>query len=264
MKKVLGIILLLLILVVILGLGFLGFVPGLSTLLGANKPKNLGITYTSADLASCRSKSQIEYAVLPPTSIPSQSREFIGERTVQAEFSSKEITATLNNQPWQYWPYKDVQIKFNADGTGEISGVLVKSKVPGYAAAIGIPSQAADFAMKYLPADPVFYVKMNAALTNNKVTTFEPLAFEIGKIPMPLSLFLSFGGPQLIKEAYAAGLDDMTQELSKLQDKRSLIINYINDRLSLDFGKFYAKKAYFGDNKLVFDGVLSEKVSYSP
>jgi len=157
-----------------------------------------------------------------------------------------------------------VQIKFNADGTGEISGVLVKSKVPGYAAAIGIPSQAVDFVMKYLPSDPVFYVKMNAALTNNKVSTFEPLAFEIGRVPMPLSMFLSFGGPQLIKEAYAASLGDMTQELSKIQDKRSLIINFINDRLSLDFGKFYAKKAYFGDNKLVFDGTLSEKISYSP
>lgn len=264
MKKALVIIFLLLILVLILGLGFLGFVPGLSTLMGSNKPKNLGITYTAADLVSCRTKSGIQYAVLPQTSIPSQSRQFFGQRTVKAEFSSKEITATLNNRPWQYWPYKDVQIKFNADGTGEISGVLVKSKVPGYAAAIGIPSEAADFAMKYLPADPVFYVKINAVLTDNKVTTFEPLAFEIGRIPMPLSLFLSFGGPQLIKEAYAAGLDDMTQELSKVQNKRALIINYINDRLSLDFGKFYAKKAYFGDNKLVFDGTLSEKISYSP
>ena len=94
------------ILVLILGLGFLGFMPGLSALLGTNKPKNLEITYTSADLTSCRSKSGIQYAVLPQTSIPSQSRQFSGQRTVQAEFSSKEITATLNNRPWQYWPYK--------------------------------------------------------------------------------------------------------------------------------------------------------------
>jgi hypothetical protein len=118
--------------------------------------------------------------------------------------------------------------------------------------------------MKYLPTDPVFYVKMKASLINNKIEAFEPEKFEIGRMPMPLSLFLSMGGNRLIQSAYAQNPQDMSQELSKVENKRQLIIDFINTRLSSDFGDFYAKKAYFEENKLFFDGSLTESISYSP
>ncbi len=245
-------------------LGYLGFIPGLSTLLGANRPRDLGIKYTQDDLKSCRSKSHVEYTSLPDSSSSSQTRQFSGQREVTAEFTSTEITATMNNQPWHFWPYQNVQVKFNADGSGEISGALIKERIPSYAETIGIPKEAADFAMKFLPAKPVFYVKMKAALTDNKVSVFEPQALQIGRLPMPLSLFLSFKGPQLINAAFAQDIGEMSQELSKVQNKKALIIGYINSRLSSAFGNFYAKKAYPGENKLFFEGILSEKISYTP
>ena len=263
-KKFLLILLLIIILIPIFVLGFMGFVPGLSTILGTDKPRDLGIKYSQQDLKSVRAKSRIEYKTLPDTSVPSQTRQFSGKRNVTAEFTSAEITATLNNRPWKYWPYQNVQIKFNADGSGEISGVLLKNKVEGYAAVIGAPQEAIDFVMKYLPANPVFYVKIKATLVDNKIGIFEPENFEIGRIPMPLSLFLSMSGNKLIQSAYAQSAQEMSQDLSKVLNKRQLIIDFINTRLSSDFGDFYAKKAYFEDNKLFFDGTLTESISYTP
>ena len=40
---------LVLVIAAILTAGYLGFVPGLSTIMGADKPKDLGITYTQDD-----------------------------------------------------------------------------------------------------------------------------------------------------------------------------------------------------------------------
>jgi hypothetical protein len=264
MMKFFFFLILLIILIPVVFLGFLGLMPGLSTLMGTDKPRDLGITYTQENLKSVRAKSQIEYKTLPDSAIPSQTRQFSGKREVSTEFTSAEITATMNNQPWKLWPYKNVQVEFNADGSAEVSGILLKDKISAYATVIGAPQQAIDFAMKYLPANPVFYVKMTATLTDNKIGVFEPQTFEIGRIPLPVSMFLAMGGDKLIKTAYAQDPQAMLLELSKISDKRQLIINFINDRLTGDFGNFYAKKAFFGNDKLSFEGTLNESISYSP
>ena len=264
MKKFLLILLIIIVLIPVSLLTYLGFMPVLSSLFGTDKPRDLGINFTKEDLKNVREKSQVEYTVLPDSNIPEDTRRFIGERKVNAEFTSSEITATLNNQPWKLWPYTNVQIRFNGDGSGEISGVLLKDKVPSYAETIGVPPEAIDFAMKYLPNNPVFYVKMKATLENNKVGEFNPQSFEIGRMPMPLNLFLAIGGQSLVNKAYAQSLGDMEKDLSKVQNKKAQIISFINGRLNGGFGKFYAKKAYFGENKLYFDGTLTQEISYTP
>lgn len=248
------------VLAVVLALGYFGFIPGLSSLMGTNKPRDLGIKYTEEDRKSARGKSQIEYVALPANTPPEESRQYSGSRPIKAEFSSTEITALMNNRPWKYFPYSNVQVKFNADGSGEISGVLIKDKLPGYGAAIGVPKEAVEFAMKFLPSNPVFYVKGKAALADNKVSVFEPQKFEIGRAPLPVNIFLSFIPPQLVKQTYAVVDGGMSGELSKVQNKRALIISYINQRLGT-FSGFFAKSAYFAENQLIFDGNLSERAA---
>lgn len=54
--KFVGFLILILIIVVILLLGYLGFVPGVSAIFGSNKPRDLGITHTQADLDSAQTK----------------------------------------------------------------------------------------------------------------------------------------------------------------------------------------------------------------
>lgn len=247
------------VLVVVLALGYLGFIPGLSNLMGTNKPRDLGIKYTEADRTSARGKSQVVYETLPPDTPPEKSHQTSGSRPIKTEFSSAEMTALMNNRPWKYWPYGNVQVKFNADGSGEISGVLIKDRVPAYTAAIGIPKEAVNLAMKLLPNKPVFYVKGKAALVDNKVFLFEPQTFQLGRISMPVDIFLSFVPPELVKEAYAAmDTTELTGELSKIQNKKALIVEYINRRLS-SYPGFYAKRAEFAENKLIFEGTLPEK-----
>lgn len=248
----------------VLFLGYLGFVPGLSAVMGTNKPRDLGISYSQEDLQQTHAKSQVVYQTLADNQEPTQTRQFSGSRPFTGEFSSAEITATLNNQPWIHWPYRNLQVKFNGDGSAEVSGVLIKDKVPGYAAAIGIPSQAVEYAMKYIPADPVFYVKGKAALTDNQVSLFEPQAFQIGRLSLPVNIFLSWGKLNMADQVYAQDVGQLTTDLAKVSGKKSVIVGYINGRLNSAFGNFYAKKAYFAEDKVVFDGTLSESISYSP
>ncbi|HLD11413.1 MAG TPA: hypothetical protein VJB91_00695 [Patescibacteria group bacterium] len=263
MKKIfkfLCILLILFLFVAVLLLGYLGFIPGLSSLFGSNKPRDLGVAYSQAEFNSARAKSQIEYDVLPSTTPAEESLQTSGSRDVKTEFSSAEITALMNDRPWRYWPYKDVQVKFHADGSGEISGVLIKERLPGYGAKIAAPKEAVDFAMKFLPSDPVFYVKMKASLAENKVGVFDPQAFQIGRMPLPVDMFLSYIPKSLVTEVYAAQLDEMNTELSKVENKREKIIEYINQRL-MTFPGFYARTARFEENKLIFEGTLPEKES---
>jgi len=259
--KILLILLLVLISVPLFILGFLGYIPGLSDVLGANKPRDLGIKFSEADKSSARAKSQIIYETLPADTSPDQSLQRSGTRPVTFEMSSAEASALMNNRPWKYWPYQNVQVKFNSDGSAEVSGSLIKDRLSGYAAAIGIPKQALDVATKFLPPKPVFYLKMKASLKDNQVDVFEPESFQIGRISLPVSVLLSFNPPSLIPSAMAAE-DELTFELAKIKDKKSLIINYINNRLG-KMGGFFAKTASFAENKLIFDGSLSEKESYA-
>ena len=242
----------------VLGLGYLGFIPGVSSLFGSDKPRNLGIAYIEADRISARGKSKIEYGELPSNVAPEVSIVLSGSREVKLELSSAEVLALMNNRPWKNYPYRDIQVKLNGDGSAEISGVFLKDKLAAYGAYLGAPKEAIDFAAKYLLANPVFYVKAKAALTDNKVSVFEPTAFELGRMPLPVSAFLAFR-PSLVGRAYAQSTD-MIAELSKVENKRAFIVSFINQRLSRMTG-FFAKSAYIAENKLVFDGTLPEKES---
>ena len=255
MKKFL-IVILILALIVVGFLGYLGFIPGVSSIFGSDKPKDLGIKYTQVDLVSARAKSQIAYEALPAGTPDEQSIQRSGSRPINTVFTSAEASALMNDRPFKYWPYKDVQVKFNADGSAEVSGKLVKSKISGYCAAIGLPKELVNVAVKFLPPDPVFYVKGKAALIENTISIFEPQALEIGRLPVSLGMVLSFD-LNLVNEAYAAPAESLSSELSKASNKKAWIINYINQRISSIKG-FYAKEAKFGDNQLFFNGSLSQ------
>ena len=69
MKKWL-IVVLVLILIPTLVLGYLGFVPGVSAIMGSNRPRDLGVRYTEADLSSLMAKNGIQDVVLPDTEVP--------------------------------------------------------------------------------------------------------------------------------------------------------------------------------------------------
>jgi len=257
-KRILLLAFLLILISPVLLLAYFGFIPGLSGLFGSDKPRDLGVRYSEKDRISGHAKSKVEYATLPESMSASESIKRFGTREVKMELTSKEASALMNNRPWRYWPYANMQIKFNADGSAQVSGTLIKNKVPGYAGAIGIPEEATAFAMKFLPSNPVFYLKMKASLKDNKVIVFEPQRFEIGRVPLPIPLFLS-NLPKIAPNVYALDIKGMAGELSKVRNKKDLIIYYINDRLEGYSSFFYAKDAFISQDKLHFDGRLAEK-----
>lgn len=242
------------VLVAVLALGYLGYIPGLSDVMGANKPRDLGVTYTQADKDAARAKSQIEYTTLPANET-GKSIQYSGVRPVNNSWSSAEMTALMNNRPWKYWPIKNVQLKINSDGTAELSGIVMRDKLQGYGAGIGAPAEVADTIVKFLPPAPAFYLKGKAALTNNNVSTFDIQSAQLGKVSIPTSTLLSFGKFNLASHALA---NDIAGELNKYSGKKEAVVNFINERLSAVSG-FFTKSAHFQDGKLFFDGTLPEK-----
>ena len=246
---------------IIFGLGYMGYIPAIAKLLGTNKPKDLGIRYTEKDRIEAHAKSGVQYGILPASTSDELSIQRFGKHEVDMVRTSVQATAMMNNRPWKFWPYQNVQVKFNADGSGEVSGGLNKAVVPSYAAAIGIPKVAVEFAMKLLPPSPVFYLKMKGSLVDNKVGIFEPQVFELNRIPLPVDKFLAFNKPlfQLVKPVNAQLNIDMLTDLAKVKNKKDLIIGYINGRLEGYSSFFYAKEARIEENKLIFKGSLPDQ-----
>lgn len=244
--------------IIIFGLGYMGYIPAIANLLGTNKPKDLGIRFTEQDRVEAHVKSGVEYDTLPATTSDELSIQRFGKHNVDTSWTSVQASALMNNRPWKFWPYQNVQVKFNADGSAEVSGGLNKAVVPSYAAAIGIPKVAVEFAMKLLPSTPVFYLKMKASLKDNQIETFEPQTFQLNQIPLPVNAFLSFN-PQLIREVNAQLSANMLSDLAKVKNKRNLIISFINGRLSGYSSFFYAKEAKIEENKLIYKGTLANQ-----
>ncbi len=234
--KILFALILLFIIAVILILGYFGFIPGLSTVLGADKPKDLGVRFTQADWQAGRNKSQVKWATLPGNTPVSKSLQYSGQVTVNKPFTNEEMSALMNNRPWRYYPVKSVQIKFNTDGTAEVSGLFIKNRAIGFLNVFGVPKEAIDYIEKtlsILPSDIPFYIKGKGALTGNKVSVAELYDLQIGRLPAPVQQVNQYKGEII-----------------------SLIDGYIESVTG-----FFAKDAHFEEGKLVFDGTLAETES---
>lgn len=240
------------IVVIVLVLGWFGLIPGLSTLFGANKPKDLGVKYSEVDFNRAHAASGVSYETISDTPV-SSSISFSGSHEANLSLNSAEMTALMNDRPWKYWPIKDVQLRINPDGTAEMSGVFNEKKLEGYAAAIGTPQAVID-RLNLLPAEAAFYLKGTAALSNNQVSKFDITSAKMNRISIPTSLLLSMN---LLIADYAYA-DDVTDELSKYSGKKAAIVDFINSKLSWVSG-FFAKSAQFKDGKLEFSGTLPDQ-----
>ena len=93
-----------LVIIAVLVLGYLGFVPGVSNIFGSNKPKDMGVTYTTADYASAHARNGTTHSVLPAGSVPSIT--FSGSHQVNTVYTQAEINALLNNRQWTNYPLR--------------------------------------------------------------------------------------------------------------------------------------------------------------
>jgi len=113
-------------------LGYLGLVPGLSSIMGATKAKDLGVRYTEADLKSYVQKSGCNWGWYWSTGNPRTDLVFEGSHHVTSHTTSEELTARMNNlESFAYNPMTNQQVLIHEDGTGEISGNMRLSGIAG-------------------------------------------------------------------------------------------------------------------------------------
>jgi hypothetical protein len=173
--------------VVVLVLGYLGFVPGLSDLFGSNKPRDLRVTYTSNDFKSASAKTGITITDLPSGATPEQSPKPSDQRGVYITFTQAELNALLNSRQWKNYPLSDCQLRINADGTMELTGILLKDSLQGYAKAKGTTKDKLKFLTDYLiyiPGNLAFYIKGTAEVTNGQIVNANITDFEVGKLSL--------------------------------------------------------------------------------
>ncbi|MFA6065095.1 MAG: hypothetical protein WCW44_04745 [archaeon] len=112
------------ILLVILIVGYLGFMPVVSDIMGTNKPKDLGVTYSTTDLASGLAKLDGTQVLNETALCVTCKYTSTGSVPVESSYTSAEFTAHLNEISSDKGPLKDTQVKFNKDGTFEATGLI--------------------------------------------------------------------------------------------------------------------------------------------
>jgi len=218
--------------------GYFGLVPGISTIFGSNKPIGLGVTYTAADSASGMAKGGVQHIALPANSPPSQSLAFSGTKPANFNLTQSEVTALINGNSWVYFPLSDVQVRFNADNTAEVSGMLKLDVLKNYALARGLSEEDYNTALTQVSKYAViqnnmpFYVEGTGSVVNGNIT-FECLSMKLGRIPIPAST---------------------------INDRKSDLLNLLqNDALSIP--GFTCNNFSISNGQMHFDGTLPKTVS---
>lgn len=223
MKKALWIILGILV-VLVLVLGYFGFVPGLSNLMGANKPVDLGVTYSEADLAQGRALTGVE---LQPLTEAEKSLEFSGEKSITGDYSQSVISAMINGAKYKYYPITNGQVKISDDGTVETSGNFDILKAVRWSNDLGADKSVTDQASSYIgnvSANPSFYLKGKMSVKDNQIS-----------LNIAEARVSRFSAPSSVINQYQGQLADFVeQRIANVPGMRVKSAEFANGKLILD------------------------------
>ena len=184
-----------LILIPLLILTYLGLVPGLSSVFGFNKPKDLGVRYSAADYASYTKKTgkkYLDFANAPDNpKKPGKKIVFADPKKMNVNLTQEEITAAINNVGWAWMPIKNAQVRFS-DGAVEVSGNINAGSISNFInfiGGVGYPQSSVNKAVSWakLFGNPPVYVKANASVVNN-VLALQVSEAQVGRFNVPLSI----------------------------------------------------------------------------
>jgi hypothetical protein len=202
--KIVGITVGAIVIVVVLVIGYLGFMPGVSNVFGSNQPKDLGVTYTAADYNSAHTKNGTTHSVLTVSTAPENSIKFFGSHPVNTTYSQAEFNAEINNRQWEYYPLKDCQLRINPDNTVEFSGIIKIDRIKGYMAALRVSeknmSAITDY-IKMVPTDPAVYAKGSLEIANGKIVTSQISEFKVGNLTLTQQIQEKM--PDIVNAAYS-------------------------------------------------------------
>jgi hypothetical protein len=195
--RVIGIVFLVIFLLAILLAGLLGFVPGLSDLLGANKPRDLGVQYTAADFASYKQKTGVvfdDYANAPNSIDNPGEKTFFTDPTdvTNLIITQEEVTAAINDTDWAWMPLKNTQVKLS-DNTIEISGNLNLNHIKDFINSIGgvgYSQKDIDKALSLVGGllnNAPIYIKANLSIINNQLS-LKVQDVSVGRFDIPKNI----------------------------------------------------------------------------
>jgi hypothetical protein len=234
--KILMVVIIFIILVIVLMVGYYGFVPGLSTVMGADKPKDLGVKYTKAHYDQFSNKLNGDIIPITTSVSPAESITYSGKIDVNKDFSQEEISSRLNYGRWKYMPIKNVQVRINNDGSLEFSANLVMDRIAGFIEREGMGKWSIDDVskgmnfIKLVRVDPPIYARLKASISNNQPNgNIE--AITVGKFNVPL-------------------------ETVNANETAISLFRAITSKAS----SFYAKSVTFNQGKMHFEGTLPAKM----
>jgi hypothetical protein len=171
------------IVILILVAGYLGLVPGVSTIFGSDKPRDLGIVTSEKLFDSANEKIGITRVGNPLTA---GKVIYSGSHPVNVSLSSEEISSLISEGKWKYNSISgNLQMKINSDGTVEVAGLLNRTNFKSYLASTGFSDTLAYVnTFNFLPEKVPFYVHGSASVVNNKVD-LNLTSAEIGRVPLP-------------------------------------------------------------------------------
>lgn len=193
--KIIGMVLGSIFLLAVLIAGWLGFVPGLSNLMGARTPKDLGVKWSEADFNSYKTKTNstfLDFANAP------DNPDKPGKKTVFSDpvnisdlnLTQEEITAAINSLGWAWLPAKNVQVRLT-NNTMEVSGNLVLDHIEDFVKFIGGVGYSDNDVSKAVNYDRTlaqggsFYAKGSASVIDNQLQ-FSLQNIQIGRLNIPL------------------------------------------------------------------------------
>jgi hypothetical protein len=230
------IVLLVIILAVVGYVGYLGFIPGVSTVLGSDKPRDLGINYTAEDYKTADAKALVKIETIEAAPTIKAGLVWEGSKSVINNFSAEELTAVINTHSpnWKYFPVTDAQVKINTDGSAAISGLLHLDRMAGYSEATGTDYKGIKMAMdslKIVPSVLPVYISGSGTVTNGKVSLDISKA-ELGRLSVPQNL---------------------------ITDNQGAINNFFSEQINAIPG-LYIQSLEFKNGNMDFKGTMPEKV----
>jgi len=115
----------------VLAAGTTGLVPGVSGVLGTNRPRDLGVRYTEADYESGLAKIPGHTVTNPEYMCFTCAYESQGSVPADATFTQEEFTAQVNTLNAEKGPVSDAQVRFNDDGSIETAAAIADSMFNG-------------------------------------------------------------------------------------------------------------------------------------
>lgn len=190
MKKLLKIIIVLVLLAVLV-LGYLGFVPGLSALMGTNKPIGLGAVISTESLNSADSKVNVTRQAMAGQAPAGKNIVYEGSHIANVSLSSDEFSSLLQAGGWEFsGAVSDIQIKLDNSGKVEASALVDIGKLENYLNNTGLVNTK-DFKtytdkIKVFETTAPVYMAGTGEVVNNKVK-LNLESVKIGRLPIPMT-----------------------------------------------------------------------------